>query len=273
MNSGSWCILPLIVLVLLLPVAGCIQPEQKTAQESIPVIAIVYGSEKGDLSYTDAAYRGVLAAQKDYPFVIREFTPRQLEELPALLNTTNNSEKPGLVITVGFQYADLNRQLAMLHPEVRFLAIDQAWIGSETIQAYEITSYGDSYLAGALAANASKTGRVGIIMGMKTGLLETFIHGYSDGARSVNSSVVVDQAYVHRDSVEGFTDPEEAGRIAEGMYRNGTDVIFVGAGYSIMGVIDTANRTPGRYVIATDSDSSALAPGIILASAVKRVDR
>ena len=63
---------------------------------------IVYGSEKGDLSYTDNAYQGLVAAQHDLHVTAKEFTPRDFETLPAILNTTRGSERPGLIITVGF---------------------------------------------------------------------------------------------------------------------------------------------------------------------------
>jgi len=259
----------MLIPALLLITAGCTQP----APATVPVIYIVYGSEKGDLSYTDSAYQGLVTAQKDKAFTIQEFVPRDFETLPALLNSTRGLERPGLIITVGFQYANFTRQLAGQHPDIRFLAIDQAGIGSGNLRAFEITSYGDSYLSGVLAASATKTGHVGIIMGMQSDVLDAFQQGYTDGARAVNTSVVIDQAYVHQYSIEGFTDTGQANRIADAMYRNGTDVIFTCAGYSNMGAFDAARNSTGRFVIGTDSDQSPLGPEIVLASAVKRVDR
>jgi basic membrane protein A len=264
----------MLLLALLLAAAGCTgQPVPASPAPPAPVVWIVYGSEKGDLSYTDAAYRGIQAAEREMPVTVREFVPEDVEALPALLAETPDHERPGLVITVGFQYAELVQQLAAEHPAISFLAIDTTGIGSANIQSYEITSYGDSYLAGVLAASATRTGRVGIIMGMQTPLLDTFIRGYTDGALAVNRSIVADHAYVHQYSTEGFTDPEEAGRIAERMYRNGTDVIFTGAGISNTGVVAAAKAGPGRYAIGTDSDQTHLGPEVVIASAVKRVDR
>jgi basic membrane protein A and related proteins len=269
MNPGLRYVSLFLLLVLLVTAAGCTQKSSK----EVPVVYILYGSGKGDHSYTDAAFRGVQDAQREMVVTVREFTPGDLETLPVLLNSTTGPKRPGLVITVGFQYADLTKTLAAQHPDIRFLAIDTSGIGSDRVQSYEITSYGDSYLSGVLAASATRSGRIGIIMGMKTELLDAFIRGYTDGARAVNRSIAVDSAYVWQDSTRGFTDPEQAGRIAERMYRNGTDVIFVGAGISNTGVTDTAKTRPGRYVIGTDSDQTHLGPSVVLASAVKRVDR
>jgi basic membrane protein A len=269
MKPGLCIVAVLALLTLLLIVAGCSQP----APASTPVVWIVYGSEKGDLSYTDAAYQGLLAAQQKQTLNIREFVPQDFETLPALLNATTGADRPVLIITVGFQYAGFTCDLAKLHKDIRFLAIDQAWIGSDNLRSYEITSYGDSYLAGVLAASVTRTQQVGIIMGTESEVLETFLDGYTDGARAVNATILIDHAYVRHYSTEGFTDPNGAERIVEALYRNGTDVIFACAGYSNTGIFSVAGNTPGRYVIGTDSDQSPLGPEFILASAVKRVDR
>jgi basic membrane protein A len=269
MKPGLPAILSVIILALLLSASGCTQKPSP----QVPVVYIVYGSEKGDLSYTDAAYRGLAAVQNETPVIIREFVPRDFEGLPDLLNNTGAQQKPGMIITVGFQYAGFSRSLAGAHPDIHILAIDQAGIGSDNLRAYEITSYGDSYLAGVLAASASKTNHVGVIAGMQSDVLDQFLKGYEAGARSVNASIVIDQAYVRQNSTAGFSDPEEAGLIAERMYLNGTDVIYTCAGYSNTGAFGAAAGTTGRYVIGTDSDQSPLGPGFVLASAVKRVDR
>lgn len=262
-----------IVLAAVIIPAAIVAVQVLPHEPATPVVYIVYGSEKGDLSYTDSAYQGLAAAQKDRSIAIREFVPRDYETLPAILNSTDRSERPGLIITIGFQYANFTRDLAKQYPDIQFLAIDQSGIGSDNLKAYEITSYGDSYLAGVLAASATRTGRVGTILGMQSDVLDTFHQGYTDGARAVNSSIIVDHAWVHQHSTEGFTDPDEAGRIAEGMYRNGTDVIFTCAGYSNMGAFNAANTKTGQYIIGTDTDQSPLGPEFVLASAVKRVDR
>lgn len=240
--------------------------------KDLPVVYIIYGSEKGDLSYTDSAYRGLFAAQESMPFAKREFVTLNLSDLSGRLKSPG-PERPGLVITVGFTYAADTQQLAKEHPDIRFLAIDQSGIGSQNIQAYEITSYGQSYLAGALAATETKTGRVGIILGAESGLLDAFRLGYIEGARAADPSVAVDVAYVSTSPNGGFSDPVRAAEIARGMYQDRADVIFAVAGFSGTGAISEAKKAPGRYIIGVDSDQTHLGPSVILASAVKRVDR
>ena len=238
-----------------------------------PVVYMIYHSEKGDLSYTDSAYRGLFAAQEKMQFTKKEFISSDAVEFSRVLGGTTGAKKPGFIITLGYTQAGFTQALASEHPGIRFLAIDQTGIGSDNVRAYEITSYGESYLAGVLAASATKTGRVGIILGTQSTLLEAFRLGYIDGVHAVSPTIPVDQAYVQDNSTTGFYDTVRGAEIAGGMYANGADVIYAIAGYSNIGVIREAKKAPGRYIIGVDSDQTYLGPGVVLASAVKRIDR
>ncbi len=256
------------IAVLAIVVAMFVIPDEPTR----PVVYMIYDSDKGDLSYVDSAYRGLFAAQEDMRFTKREYITYSPVNFSRLLTGTT-VEKPGFVITLGYDKAGFTQALAQEHPGIRFLAIDQTGIGSDNVRAYEITSYGESYLAGVLAASATKTGRVGIILGTQSTLLEAFRSGYIDGVHAVSPTIPVDQAYVRENSKIGFNDPNRAAEIAGGMYDNGVDVVYAVAGYSNIGAVREAKKAPGRYIIGVDSDQTYLGPGVILASAVKRLDR
>ena len=227
---------------------------------NLPVIYIVYGSEKGDLSYTDCAYLGLFTAQESMPFIKQEFTSIDPDRFSGFLNGSGELKKPGFVITVGFQYAGDTLHFSQEHPETRFLAVDEAGIGSNNTKAYEVSSYGESYLAGVLAASATKTKRVGIILGMPSRPLEGFRLGYEAGVRAADPSVVLEEEYIGN-TVSSFSDPKKGVEIADAMYRNGTDIIFTVAGYSGTGVIKAAKADSGRYVIGVDSDQTTLNGG------------
>ncbi len=238
-----------------------------------PMVYVVYDAGKGDLSYADSAYRGLFSAQERLSFTKREFTNADRDRLPGLLQAAGGAERPGFIITIGYTYTDDTRRMAAENPDIRFLAIDQSGNGGRNVQAYEITSYGESYLAGVLAATASKTKHVGIILGTQSPLLEAFRQGFRDGVRAKDAPVRVDEAYVRDNSTEGFLDPVRGKEIARSMYLDGADVIYLAAGYSNTGAVAAAKEGPGRYVIGVDSDQTRLGPSVVLASAVKRLDR
>ncbi|WP_321507736.1 BMP family ABC transporter substrate-binding protein [uncultured Methanoregula sp.] len=254
--------------VIAIVVAVYVIPHEQTR----PVVYIIYHSDKGDLSYTDSAYRGLFAAQEDMRFTKKEYISDDSVDISRLLTGTG-AKKPGFVITLGYTQAGFTQQLAREHPDIRFLAIDQTGIGSDNVRAYEITSYGESYLAGVLAASATKTGKAGIVLGTQSAQLEAFRQGYIEGVHAISPSMTVDQAYVRDNSTTGFYDPDRAAEITAGMYNNGADVVYAVAGYSNTGVVREAKKAPGRYIIGVDSDQTYLGPGVVLASAVKRLDR
>lgn len=238
----------------------------------LPMVIIVYGGEKGDQSFIDSAFRGLSAAREDLVFESREFSSFDYETISGLLQN-ESPKRPVLVITASFAYADATTQLAEKHPEVSILGIDQEDSDLPNLRTCEITSFGSSYLAGVLAANATRTRHVGIILGTHSHVLEGFRQGFREGILAVDPSITIAERYVKEDSVEGFSDPVRAEEIAREMYVEGVDVIFTVAGFSGTGAITEAKLAPGRYVIGVDRDQSDLGPDVILASSVKHVDR
>lgn len=240
-----------------------------------PLVYMVYNNPKGDLSYTDSAYRGLFLAQENMTFRKEEFVfnaHEPEEEMTANLTDSVRSGRPGLVILESYSFENLTARLAQEYPDIRFVGIDQASPGADNQRTLEITSYGSSYLAGRLAASATRTGRVGIILGTPSWLLDAFRDGFRDGCGSTNRTVTVDVAYVSN-TTAGFSDPDAAAAIARSMYAKGDDIVYAVAGYSGSGVIGEAKRAPGRYVIGVDTDQTYLGPTVVMASAVKNVDQ
>lgn len=238
----------------------------------LPQVAIAYSLEKGDLSYIDSAYRGVWLAQEEMAFDKHELYSLDDDAIFALLHR-GGTEKSGLVITISYAFNDTTQRLARENPDVRFVGLDQQGSDLPNLRMCEVTAYGGSYLAGVLAAKASKSRHIGIIYGTRSALLESFGQGFRDGARAADPSVTIAGEYIEENSVLGFNNPDRAQAIARSMYGNGTDVIYTVAGYSGSGVIAEAKRAPGRYVIGVDSDQTDLGPRVVLASVVKHMDR
>ncbi|MEN6609541.1 MAG: BMP family ABC transporter substrate-binding protein [Methanoregulaceae archaeon] len=266
-------ILAAAAIVILLAAFG--QGILKNQAERGPVVYMVYNNEKGDLSYTDSAYRGLFLAQEKMTFRKEEFVFKSNDlntEVTKRLGDSITTNQPGLVILESYSFENLTSRLAKENPKTRFVGIDQDGPGRDNLRIVEITSYGSSYLAGQLAASATKTGHVGIILGTQSWLLDAFRDGFQDGCNRVNPKVTVDVAYVSN-TTAGFSDPSGAAAIARSMYTKGDDIIYTAAGYSGAGVIGEAKLVSGRYVIGVDTDQTYLGPTVVMASAVKNVDQ
>ena len=56
------------------------------------------------------------------------------------------------------------------------------------------------------------------------------------------------------------------------LLAHGVDVLYVVAGPAGLGAFSAVTERPGAYVIGADADQSAIAPGRVLASVIKRID-
>jgi basic membrane protein A and related proteins len=107
-------------------------------------------------------------------------------------------------------------------------------------------------------------------------VINDFIVGYEQGAKSVDPAVQLVKQYVGGD--KPFFDPAKGKEIALSMYEQGADFVFGIAGGSGQGVIDAA-KEKGKYAIGVDSDQSLIlrdtdpkAADQILTSMMKNVD-
>jgi len=70
-----------------------------------------------------------------------------------------------------------------------------------------------------------------------------------------------------------FNDVAGGNELAGVLYNQGADIIYVAAGKAGLGAIQELRQRSGVYAIGVDSDQDALAPGRILTSVMKRIDR
>lgn len=129
-----------------------------------------------------------------------------------------------------------------------------------------------SFLAGALAAYMSKTGKIGFIGGTAVPPVQKFEQGYVDGAKYAVPNIEVEVEYVSPlGDFSGFNAPDKGYALATNMYQNGADTIFTVAGLTGNGIIESARRN-GKFAIGVDSDQDSLAKGVVLTSMIKKLD-
>lgn len=261
-------VLTVTVVIFSLLTSGC----GSTGPAKSTMVYVVYDSPKGDRSFSDSVYAGLFKAQEEHDFLKEEFNVREINELDAMFTSRTFAKgKPDLVIVAGYVYQDYSERWASKNPAIAFLLIDHRRPNLPNARTVEATAFGSSYLAGILAAKATKTGKVGIILGTPSWVLDDFRKGYEEGVRFQNSGTEMREHYIS-DNTSGFQNPEEGKRIANEMYDLGYDVIYAVAGGSGLGIIEAAKAKEGRFVIGVDWDQTSLGPKVILASVVKNLD-
>jgi basic membrane protein A len=173
-------------------------------------------------------------------------------------------QKYNVIVTVGFNLAAATGVAACNNKGTTFIGVDQSPIcikvdgtqdftfpcpaDSKTIDPnYTSLAFQEDqagYLAGIVAAGASKSGTIGAIGGTSIcAPCVRYIQGYQLGAQSVNPNIKVVNAYVTNDfSAAAFQDQAGGKTFAENFLAQNkdVDVLFQVAGLTGNGVLDAA---------------------------------
>lgn len=264
----------ILVLIIIVAVGGYFiysgmeeAPEEKVAEEKTQVGIVLSTGGLGDLSFNDAAYRGLQRAEEELGISFDYIEPADPSEDETALRrfATRGSD---LVIGVGFQMSDTLETVAQDYPDVNFSHVDQDFGEDilDNIVSLNFAEWEGSFLAGALAALVSDTGVVGYVGGVDSSLIQRFEGGFYQGAKYINSDIEVKRRYA-----DSFGDPARGREIALGMIDDGADVIYHAAGGTGSGVFQAAGEED-IYAIGVDSNQNFVEPGHIIASMLKKVD-
>jgi basic membrane protein A and related proteins len=223
---------------------------------------------KFDKSFNQAAYDGAERWKKESGKPYLEFEIQNAAQREqAALRFAQRGASP--IVGIGFPQAASIEKVAKAHPGVRFAIID-AVVDLPNVQSFVYREHEGSFLAGMLAAMASKSGKVGFVGGMDIPLVRRFACGYEQGARHANPNVQVSTSLIG-DTPAAWTDPARGAELTKAQVAQGVDVVFSAAGTSGLGIMQAA-RDARIFAIGVDSNQNGLHPGTMLTSMVKRVD-
>ncbi len=214
-----------------------------------------------------------------------------LEQL-ARLNPT-----PVLIVAVGFLMGDAVNKTAREFPNQRFAIIDSSVPGLSNVLGVNFKTNEGAAVAGVIAASVSDcftklgqgSGKVGLVLGIQIPVLWTFEIGYKWGVSWAenNSQSALGHTILNNAPVSSvvlykytgsFSDPTLGKAEALNEFQAGAVVSYNVAGATGNGIYDAAkalakNSSLGPpFGIGVDSDQDWVAPGLILASQMKRVD-
>ncbi|WP_435870054.1 BMP family lipoprotein [Eleftheria terrae] len=237
------------------------------AQASQPAVVYDAGG-KFDKSFNEAAYNGIERFKKEtgigyLDFEISNDTQRE----QALRRMAQKGANP--IIAIGFAHTSVLEKVAKQFPKQQFALIDSV-VEAPNVQSVVFKDQEGTFLAGMLAAMASKSGKVGFIGGMDVPLIRRFQCGYEHGIKYANPKAEL-LANMTGTTPAAWNDPTRGGELAKAQFSRGVDVIFAAAGATGLGVYQTA-KDQGKLAIGVDSNQNHLQPGTMLTSMVKRVD-
>jgi basic membrane protein A len=181
-----------------------------------------------------------------------------------------------VVITVGYALGEATLAAAAEYPDVMFIGVDQ-FQGEPVDNVAGLVFQEDvsGFLAGALAAHMSQSGKVAAVLG--TDLVPpvvAFKEGYEAGALYVNPDIEVISTYHPGGLDVAFTDPEWGATTAAQAIDQGADVVFGAGGKTGNGAIIEAASHEGVYCIGVDTDQWETVPEAhpcLISSAMKLI--
>lgn len=231
--------------------------------------AVVYDlGGKNDQSFNQSAYQGAEQYTKDTETAYRDFEiQNDTQREQALRRFAQKGFNP--VVAIGFSHAGALEKVAPEFPDTKFAIIDSV-VDQPNVRSILFKEHEGSYLVGLLAAEASKTAKVGFVGGMDIPLIRAFACGYKQGAKAANPDLEVFENMTGTTGA-AWNDPVKGGELAKSQIDRGADVIYHAAGGTGAGVLQAA-ADAGKLGIGVDSNQNGLHPGSILTSMVKRVD-
>ncbi len=231
--------------------------------------AVVYDmGGKFDKSFNEAAYNGIERWKKESGKPYLEFeVANESQREQAIRRMAERGANP--IIGIGFGQASGIEKVAKEFPKLNFTIIDMV-VKLPNVQSVVFKEQEGSFLVGVMAAQASKTGKVGFVGGMDIPLIRRFQCGYEQGAKYANPKAEV---FANMTGTTGaaWNDPARGGELTTALFAMGADVVFAAAGGTGVGVYQAA-KDGGKLAIGVDSNQNHLQPGTMLTSMLKRVD-
>jgi basic membrane protein A len=223
---------------------------------------------KFDKSFNEAANAGIQRWSKETGKKFLEFEiSNESQREQAVRRMAEKGASP--IIGIGFAQASSIEKIAKEFPKLQFAIVDMV-VDAPNVQSVVFKEQEGSFLVGAMAAMASKSGKVGFVGGMDIPLIRKFECGYRQGALFANPKVGF-VGNMTGTTGAAWNDPTRGGELAKAQFSQGVDVVFAAAGGTGVGVYQAA-KDAGKLAIGVDSNQNHIQSGTMLTSMLKRVD-
>ena len=287
----------LLALVMVLSLAACGNQNTpagsgsnagSTSGDEAKVYNVVYlvNGNLGDKSFFDSAEAGLDQLKADGRITLTTIEMGGLDEdKPKWKDTLYEVSASGeydVVICGTYQMPDFLKEVADQYPDQKYVIFDDNTYAGQSANVMNITYKQNDmgYLMGIFAATLTtdtsiekinEDAVIGFVGGVDSPVINDFIIGYIEGAKSVNPDIKVDVRYTN-----DYVDTSIAKEYGLSMINdNHCDLIWGVAGNAGNGAAEAAYETGKAYFLGVDSDqeltlSSDLA-AITLTSGLKNI--
>ena len=293
MLKKFWALLSLALVVsMLLTACGptatpTAEPTQEATeaptQEAAPGPIIGMVTDMGgidDKSFNATAWKGIERANKELN-VQGSYLESQQQTDYATNITQFVKQEAKLIVTVGFLLADDTAKFAAENPNINFAIVDNNSLGPN-VRGLTFSTDQAGFLAGYVAAAATKTGKVATFGGINIPPVTIFMVGFEAGVKYYNEQNGTAVEVLGWNSAENngvfagnFESTDDGRRIAEEFMSEGADVIMPVAGPVGLGTAQAVQEAGNAWVVGVDTDWTISSPqykDVMLTSVMKNID-
>jgi basic membrane protein A len=232
--------------------------------------AVIYDlGGKFDKSFNEGVFNGATKFSKETGVAFRDLEiQNDAQREQVLRKFAKDGFSP--IIMPGFAWSTALGKVADEFPNTKFAIID-SFVDKPNVQSMNFRADESSFLVGVIAAETSKTGKVGFVGGMDIPLISAFECGYAQGVKYASGGKDEVIANMTGTTPAAWNDPVKGGELAKSQIDRGADIVYAAAGATGQGVLKAA-ADAGKFGIGVDSNQNGLFPGKVLTSALKRVD-
>ena len=235
-----------------------------------------------DKSFNALAWDGVQQAEEDLGVEGSYLESNQQTDYATHITQYIN-QGTDLIITVGFLLADATAEFAQDNPDTSFAIVDFAFDPPiDNVRGLTFSTDEAGFLAGYVAAAATKTGKVATFGGIKIPTVTVFMVGFEKGVEYYNAENGTDVEVLGWNTADGnglfvgnFESTEDGRSAGEDFLNEGADVIMPVAGPVGLGTAQAIQADGDSWVIGVDADWTLTAPeyeDIVLTSVLKLID-
>ncbi len=291
MLKKFWAVLSLMLIASMVLAACGATPTatptqeatQQPTQEPTPTLKVGMVTDMGgidDKSFNATAWKGVEMAIKDLG-IDGSYLESQQQTDYATNITQYINQGANLIVTVGFLLADDTAKFAAENPDVNFAIVDNSSLGPN-VRGLTFATDQAGFLAGYVAAAATKTGKVATFGGINIPTVTIFMVGFEAGVKYYNQQKGTNVQVLGWDTAKNngvfagnFESTDDGRRIAEEFMSEGADIVMPVAGPVGLGSAQAVQEHGNAWVIGVDTDwtiSAAQYKDVVLTSVMKKMD-
>ncbi len=235
-----------------------------------------------DKSFNATAWAGAEAAAATHNWEATYLESKQQTDYEKNINEFIASDCD-LIVTVGFLLGDATSVAAKANPDQKFAILDFAYADAhDNVWQQVYATQEGAFLAGYVAANQTKTGKVGTFGGINIPPVADFMVGFQEGIEYYNAQHGTEVELLGWDNAKkdglftgDFSDQDKGKSFAQNLIDEGADIVLPVAGPVGLGAAAAVKENPGVMLIGVDTDWCVSAPDfcdVTLTSVLKHLE-